>query len=66
MKITDAQIRELARELLTAQQHKDCRITLGARRLLTITDGELVAYHPTNEDRRAARERCAILVQGRK
>lgn len=64
--ITDDQIRALARTALTASQHRDCEIALRARReMLTTIAGQLARYYPTTKERRAARARCAAILNAR-
>ena len=64
--ITDEQIRQLARGALTAAQHKDCTIALGARReMLTLIAGKIARTCPTTRQRRAARARCAEILNAR-
>lgn len=61
--ITDDMIRALARSELTAGQHADCKLSLSARReMLTSSAGRLSYLYPTTKERRAARERCARLL----
>lgn len=64
--ITDEQIRALARTALTAAQHRDCSVALRAsRETLVFTDHALTSWYPTMRDRRAARARCAALLNER-
>lgn len=64
--VTDGQIRELARTALTASQHKDCELAVGARReMLTTIAGKLAMRYPTTKERRAARARCAASINAR-
>lgn len=64
--ITDAQIRELARTALTASQHKDCTLALRARReMLTLIGRRLERTYPTTRQRKAARARCAEILNAR-
>lgn len=64
--ITDGQIRDLARNALTASQHKDCAVALRARReMLTVVAGKLSVLYPTTADRRKACARCAELINER-
>ena len=66
--ITNEQIRELARTALTASDHKACRLALlSAREALTSWVGKCLARtYPTRKERRAARARCAQIVNARK
>lgn len=64
--ITDGQIRELARGALTAAQHKDCSVALSGRRRLVLVGRTLELRRPTARERRAARARCAELINARR
>jgi hypothetical protein len=64
-KITDEQIRELARGALTAAQHKDCGIALSGRPRLVLIGRTLQLRKPTARERRAARARCAKILSAR-
>jgi hypothetical protein len=64
--ITDEQIREHARGALTAAQHKDCTLALGARReMLTLVGRRLERTYPTTKQRKAARARIAAILNAR-
>lgn len=50
----------------SASQHIDCTLALNARReMLTSIAGRLAMHYPTTKERRAARARCAALINAR-
>lgn len=60
--ITDEQIRELARRELTAAQHQFCSIALGTSHVKSTLYGTFTTVTPTPREIRAARARCAALL----
>lgn len=65
--VTDNAIRRLAMTALTAAQHKDCEIAVGARREMLTSIARRFEYkYPTTAERIAARARCAALIDARR